>query len=71
MKSLANSTGGHMILTDSFTSSMYRQSFARVFDKDADDNLLMGRLRCRACAALLVLPPAQEEIPERLAEGAG
>ncbi|KAF2280581.1 transport protein-like protein sec23 [Westerdykella ornata] len=42
MKGLANSTGGHMILTDSFTSSMYKQSFARVFNKDDDDNLLMG-----------------------------
>ncbi|KAI9706266.1 MAG: GTPase-activating protein S23 [Bogoriella megaspora] len=42
MKGLANSTGGHMILTDSFTSSMYKQSFARVFDKDGNDNLLMG-----------------------------
>ncbi|KAF1809982.1 hypothetical protein P152DRAFT_144790 [Eremomyces bilateralis CBS 781.70] len=42
MKGLANSTGGHMILTDSFTSSMYKQSFARVFDRDANDNLLMG-----------------------------
>ncbi|KAA8904166.1 hypothetical protein FN846DRAFT_953070 [Sphaerosporella brunnea] len=42
MKSLANSTGGHMILTDSFTSSMFRQSFVKIFDKDANDNLLMG-----------------------------
>ena len=42
MKSLSNSTGGHMILTDSFTSSMYKQSFARIFNRDADDNLLMG-----------------------------
>jgi len=42
MKGLANSTGGHMILTDSFTSSMYKQSFARVFDKDENDDLLMG-----------------------------
>jgi len=31
-----------MILTDSFTSSMYRQSFQRIFAKDANDNLLMG-----------------------------
>lgn len=31
-----------MILTDSFTSSMYKQSFARVFDKDENENLLMG-----------------------------
>ena len=42
MKGLANSTGGHMILTDSFTSSMYKQSFTRIFDKDENDNLLMG-----------------------------
>ena len=42
MKSLANSTSGHMVLTDSFTSSMYRQSFIRIFDKDENDNLLMG-----------------------------
>ncbi|KAJ3580408.1 hypothetical protein NPX13_g154 [Xylaria arbuscula] len=42
MKGLCNSTGGNMILTDSFTSSMFKQSFIRVFEKDADDNLLMG-----------------------------
>ncbi|KJX92788.1 transport protein sec23 [Zymoseptoria brevis] len=42
MKGLANSTGGHMILTDSFTSSMYKQSFSKIFDADADGNLLMG-----------------------------
>ncbi|KAH7125115.1 transport protein-like protein sec23 [Dendryphion nanum] len=42
MKSLSNSTGGHMILTDSFTSSMFKQSFVRVFNKDADDILLMA-----------------------------
>ena len=42
MKGLSNSTGGHMILTDSFTSSMFRQSFVRVFDKDVHDNLLVG-----------------------------
>ncbi len=42
MKSLPNSTGGHMILTDSFTSSQFKQSFIRVFDKDPTDNLWMG-----------------------------
>ncbi|KAI5301240.1 GTPase-activating protein S23 [Ascosphaera atra] len=42
MKSLPNSTGGHMLLTDSFTSSQFKQSFVRIFDKDANDNLLMG-----------------------------
>lgn len=42
MKGLSNSTGGHMILTDSFTSSQFKQSFIRVFEKDDQDNLLMG-----------------------------
>lgn len=42
MKGLPNSTGGNMILTDSFTSSMYKQSFARIFDKDENGNLLQG-----------------------------
>ncbi|KAL1971762.1 hypothetical protein VTN31DRAFT_1850 [Thermomyces dupontii] len=42
MKNLANYTGGHMVLTDSFTSSQFKQSFVRVFDKDDNDNLLMG-----------------------------
>ncbi|KAL8651816.1 MAG: hypothetical protein Q9226_004535 [Calogaya cf. arnoldii] len=42
MKGLPNSTGGHMVLTDSFTSSQFRNSFVRVFDKDVNDNLVMG-----------------------------
>lgn len=42
MKGLANSSGGHIILTDSFTSSQFKQSFVRVFDKDDNDDLLMG-----------------------------
>ncbi|KAK5715479.1 GTPase-activating protein S23 [Elasticomyces elasticus] len=42
MKALPNSTGGHMILTDSFTASMYKQSFAKIFDQDAEGNLAMG-----------------------------
>ena len=42
MKNLANNTGGHMILTDSFTSSMYKQSFAKIFDTDSQGNLAMG-----------------------------
>lgn len=42
MKSLSNSTGGHMILTDSFTSSMFKQSFIKIFDKDEHENLQMG-----------------------------
>jgi protein transport protein SEC23 len=42
MKGLPNSTGGNMILTDSFTASMYKQSFAKIFDTDAEGNLAMG-----------------------------
>jgi len=42
MKGLPNSTGGHMILTDSFTASMYKQSFAKIFDTDADGHLAMA-----------------------------
>ena len=42
MKNLVNCTGGHMLLTDSFTSSQYKQSFVRVFDKDQNDNWAMG-----------------------------
>src|ERR1700730_3272890 len=42
MKRPANSTGGDMVLTDSFTSSQFKQSYVRVFDKDADDKVLMG-----------------------------
>ncbi|KAJ2617421.1 GTPase-activating protein S23 [Coemansia sp. RSA 1285] len=36
MKSLANWTGGHMVLADSFTTTIFRQSFQRVFGKDGD-----------------------------------
>ncbi|CAG8496860.1 7983_t:CDS:2, partial [Cetraspora pellucida] len=42
MKSMVNSTGGYMILSDSFTTSIFKQSFQRVFNKDAQGNLLMG-----------------------------
>lgn len=42
MKALPNFTGGHVVLTDSFSSSMFRQSFVKVFEIDADGNLRMG-----------------------------
>jgi protein transport protein SEC23 len=42
MKSLVNSTGGFMILSDSFTTAIFKQSFQRVFNKDAQGNLQMG-----------------------------
>lgn len=42
MKALPNFTGGHVVLTDSFTSSMFKQSFVKVFEIDTDENLRMG-----------------------------
>ncbi|EXX77374.1 Sec23p [Rhizophagus irregularis DAOM 197198w] len=42
MKSLVNSTGGFMILSDSFTTAIFKQSFQRIFNKDAQSNLQMG-----------------------------
>lgn len=42
MKSLVNMTGGFMILSDSFTTTIFKQSFQRVFQKDAQGHLQMG-----------------------------
>ncbi|CAG8530283.1 11561_t:CDS:10 [Diversispora eburnea] len=42
MKSMVNFTGGFMILSDSFTTAIFKQSFQRVFNKDAQGNLQMG-----------------------------
>ncbi|KAI7832043.1 hypothetical protein BX661DRAFT_179711 [Kickxella alabastrina] len=42
MKSLVNWTGGHMVLTDSFVTAIFKQSFQRMFEKDANDQLQMG-----------------------------
>ncbi|RUP42776.1 protein transport protein sec23 [Jimgerdemannia flammicorona] len=42
MKSMVNHTGGFMILSDSFTTSIFKQSFNRVFAKDGQGNLQMG-----------------------------
>ncbi|OLL24880.1 Protein transport protein SEC23 [Neolecta irregularis DAH-3] len=42
MKSLSNMTGGALILSDAFTTSIYKQSFQRMFNKDAQGHLQMG-----------------------------
>lgn len=42
MKSLFNQTNGHVIMADSFRSTLFKQSFAKVFEKDADGQLKMG-----------------------------
>lgn len=42
MASLSNSTGGVMILSDSFTTSIFKQSVQRIFAKDSNGFLQMG-----------------------------
>jgi protein transport protein SEC23 len=42
MKSLPNSTNGVMILSDSFATSIFKQGFLRLFNKDEQGNLEMG-----------------------------
>lgn len=42
MRNLANQTGGTLLLSDAFTTNIFKQSFFRLFNKDDDDFLLMG-----------------------------
>ena len=42
MKQCSNSTGGHMVMGDSFNSSLFKQTYQRVFAVDAKGDLKMG-----------------------------
>lgn len=42
MKQLCNSTGGHMVMGDSFNSSLFKQTFQRVFSRDQKNDLKMA-----------------------------
>lgn len=42
MKQCCNSTGGHMVMGDSFNSSLFKQTYQRVFAVDAASNLKMA-----------------------------
>lgn len=42
MKQLCSKTGGVLLLTDAFTTSIFKQSFLKLFNKDSEDYLLMG-----------------------------
>ncbi|ODV81433.1 uncharacterized protein CANTADRAFT_24380 [Suhomyces tanzawaensis NRRL Y-17324] len=42
MKNLCNQTGGTLLLSDAFTTSIFKQSFLRLFNKDSEGYLLMG-----------------------------
>ncbi|KAL0083645.1 protein transporter SEC23 [Phycomyces blakesleeanus] len=42
MKSMVNTTGGFMILSDSFNAAIFKQSFHHLFQKDSQGHLQMG-----------------------------
>lgn len=42
MRQCCNSTGGHMVMGDSFNSSLFKQTFQRVFTKDPKRDLKMA-----------------------------
>jgi len=42
MKFTANYTGGHMVMGDSFNTSLFKQTFQRVFSKDSQNEFKMG-----------------------------
>ena len=42
MKSLTSNTNGFIVLSDSFNSSVFKQSFTRLFVKDNEGFLKMG-----------------------------
>lgn len=42
MKELSNLTGGALLLSDAFTTSIFKQSFLRLFNKDEEGYLSMG-----------------------------
>jgi protein transport protein SEC23 len=42
MRSLPNSTGGHLILSDSFTTSIFKQSLVRMFSTNDEGSLDMA-----------------------------
>ena len=39
---MVNATAGTMVLSDSFTTAIFKQSFQKMFEKDAEGNLKMG-----------------------------
>uniref|UniRef100_A0A915EK87 Protein transport protein SEC23 n=1 Tax=Ditylenchus dipsaci TaxID=166011 RepID=A0A915EK87_9BILA len=42
MKSCFNSTNGHVVMADSFSSALFKQTFQKVFEKDVNGSLKMG-----------------------------
>lgn len=57
MQTLTNKTGGVLLLTDAFTTSIFKQSFLRMFGKDEHGYLLMGfncTFEVKTCKSLKV-----------------
>ncbi|KAH3687581.1 hypothetical protein WICPIJ_001442 [Wickerhamomyces pijperi] len=57
MQTMTNKTGGVLLLTDAFTTSIFKQSFLRLFAKDEDGFLLMGftgNFEVKTCNSLKV-----------------
>ncbi len=59
MKSLTNATNGVMIISDSFTTAIFKQSFLRTLAKDEEGHLQMGfngtfdvQVRAEGCVRL-------------------
>lgn len=42
MRSMVNMTNGHMVLSDSFNSGIFKQSFLKIFSKDDQGFVNMG-----------------------------
>jgi len=64
MKSLPNSTNGVMVLSDAFTTSIFKQSFLRVFTKDEQGNLEMGfNATFDVQVELLHIHPLSQKLP--------
>ncbi|KAJ1676691.1 GTPase-activating protein S23, partial [Spiromyces aspiralis] len=42
MRSLITATGGHMVLSDSFNTAIFKESFQRVFERSAENHLMMA-----------------------------
>ena len=42
MRSLSNFTNGVMVLSDSFATTIFKEAFFRLFDKDEQGHLTMG-----------------------------
>ena len=70
MNSCVSKTGGNIIMADSFSTSIFKQSFQRLFTKAADDNLSMafnGTLDVLVRSFAVLTRPSQSQLNACLA----